>query len=102
MKATKTISFSHEYPKIHQQTEAVLIALYKAKKTKFTKEFLNYDTLYVENDIYKYYDLPKEDYIVLIFLGNFNIPFTTVRSFTEKKWEYYKAALREKFVINRE
>lgn len=100
MKATKTISFAHEYPKIHKQTEAILIALFRAKKKKFSKEFLNYDTLYVENDLYKYYDLPAEDYIVLIFLGNHNIPFTTVRSYSEKKWVYYKSALREKFVIS--
>lgn len=101
MTPTKTIEFSHEFTKLMYQQAAVLIAMYKTQKSKLSPTFLSYDTEYFEKGIRKYYHIEQEELIFLIFLGEFNIPFTTIRSYTPKKFDYYKSALREKFILAR-
>ena len=72
-----TIKFSHEYPKLHGQTSAELLAVRPIKIDAHTpKELLDYDTTYEGGR----YPLKSGDYIQLIFLGNLRIPFCTIRS----------------------
>lgn len=101
MKPTKTIEFSKEYTKLFYQEEAVLIALFKTDRSKLNPMMLSWDTEYVEDGIKKHYHIKEGPLIFLVFLGNFNIPFTTVRTYTPKKYDYYKNAMRERFVLKR-
>lgn len=96
------IKFSHRYPKIHDQKTAQLLAVKTARRVEFTKEFIDYDTLFVKDDegnFGGYFPLPEGNYIVLLFLGNEYIPFTTVRRFTEEKFKYYHSSIGKIFDI---
>jgi len=98
----KEIKFSGNYPKLHGQITAELLAVKKIRIDKNTpKELLEYDT--VKNDGTKYL-LKTGNYIQLVFLGNLNIPFCTIRAaisrFGSDKEEYYKNLIGEIFMIN--
>ena len=112
-----TIKFSHEYPKLHGQTSAELLAVKPIRIDRDTPdELLEYDTTYYERLGYdktyyasfdlsdvptkKRFQLPTGDYIQLIFLGNLRIPFCTIRkAWPPSKVEYYTAAIGETFAI---
>ena len=86
----KTIKFSHEYPKLHGQTSAELLAVRPIKIGANTpKELLEYDTAHERGR----YPLKSGDHIQLIFLGNLRIPFCTIRSAypASKVWYYYNS-----------
>lgn len=101
MNTTKTISFSHEYVKLYHQQHAILIAMFKTTKSKLSDMLMSYDAIYIENNEKKYFDIPDGDLIYLLFLGDFNIPFSTIRKYTPKKYKYYEACLRQKFLLQR-
>lgn len=101
MTPTKTINFSFEYTKLYYQETALLVAVYKTTKQRLSKLFLSYDTCYHADNAVKFYDLPETELIFLIFLGDQNIPFTTVRRYTDKKWNYYKSSIGQIFELKR-
>lgn len=92
-----TIKFSHEYPKLHGQTSAELLAVRPIKIDAHTpKELLEYDTTYDGGR----YPLKSGDYIQLIFIGNLRIPFCTIRSaYPPSKVRYYMNAVGHTFDI---
>jgi len=94
----QVIRFSSNYPKLHNQTTAELIAVRPIKINKSTpKEFLEYDTKNCDGN---YYELKSGNYLQLIFLGNLYIPFCTIRSaFPESKVNYYTKNIGEVFNI---
>lgn len=99
------IKFSHDYPKLHGQTSALLLAVYACARSSLVNEFIIYDTRYYsehgedgENG-YLYYDLPNGRVLCLVFLGNDLIPFTTVRRWTEEKERYYRENVNKRFGI---
>lgn len=94
----KTIKFSGDYPKLHGQKEATLVAVAKIKIDKNTpQELLEYDTKKSDGT---YYELKSGTYMQLIFLGDKCIPFCTIRSmYPTHKVEYYKAAIGQRFNI---
>jgi len=91
------ITFSHNYPKLHGQKRAMLLMLEKTILSKLTDEFIEYDTKY---DGGGHYHLAPGVYIMLVFLGEKYIPFTTMRPFTEEKYQYYKTGIGKTFTIN--
>ena len=98
------IKFSHDYPKLHGQTSAELLAVKPIRIDNDTpKELLEYDTKKSDGT---YYELKTGDYIQLVFIGNFGIPFCTIRSkrnrFTEDKEAYYKQFVGKVFEIMKE
>lgn len=106
----KTIRFSHNYPKLHGQTTAELLAVKPIRIDRDTPDvLLEYDTTYYDkpfkNETCLYakehrFPLPTGDYIQLIFLGNLRIPFCTIRkAYPPSKVEYYTAAIGETFAI---
>lgn len=106
----KTIKFSHDYPKLHGQTSAELLAVKPIRIDSNTpKELLEYDTTYYKYGFCTFGDPPKEklnfklttgDYIQLIFLGNLRIPFCTIRkAWPPSKVEYYKKSIGETFAV---
>ncbi len=102
----KAIKFSHDYPKLHGQITAELLAVKHLRIDRDTpEELLEYDTTYFEyagnlGKIKEYFPLPTGDYIQLIFLGNLHIPFCTIRkAWPKQKAEYYTAAIGEIFAV---
>ena len=116
----KKINFSYNYPKLWGQKKAELIAIQiiDAQAVQINKDLLEYDTHWEDHtsymkkhpelknimipidSLYGYYILPKEGKLIqLIFLGDKNIPFCTLRKATKEKYEYYKNNLRNMFEI---
>ena len=96
-----TIKFSSDYPKLHGQTSAELLAVKPIRIDKDTpKELIEYDTRKSDGT---YYNLKTDNYIQLIFLGNLGIPFCTIRSkrnrYAEDKEAYYLQFVGENFTI---
>lgn len=98
-----TVKFSHNYPKLHNQTSAELLAVYPIRIDKNTpKELLEYDTSYLDEakGEWAHFPLPTGNYIQLVFRGNLGIPFCTIRkAFPQSKVDYYTSHLRENFAI---
>lgn len=94
------VKFSKRYPKLWEQTTAELLVVKDITIDENTnKDLLEYDTKALDGS---YYELKKGKYIQLIFLGNKNIPFCTIRSVYGKmgnKKEYYHAKVGETFNI---
>lgn len=80
------ITFSHNYPKLWKQTQAELIRVSATMRECLDDELIEYDTLTSDGG---YYKLPDGCLIHLTFLGNYMIPFSTIRPFTEEKLRYY-------------
>lgn len=94
------IKFSKIYPKLWGQTQAELLAVKEIEINENTnKDLIEYDTKAIDGS---YYELKKGKYLQLIFLGNKNIPFCTIRSKYSSyvnKTEYYKSKIGEIFDI---
>lgn len=93
----KRIKFSHNYFKLHGQTEATLVAVLSLTIDRFTpRELLEYDTKYDGG----YFPLRSGNYLQLIFVGNLQIPFCTIRrAFPKQKVDYYKSSVGERFEV---
>jgi len=91
-----TIKFSHRYPKMAIQTEcAKLLQVFITDYANLSKDFIEYDTFYLDDGI-KYYPLPKTKLIVLLFQdGDNDYLFTTVRRWTHGKEDYYRELMGE-------
>lgn len=102
------IRFSKEYRKLHGQTSAKLIAVerhYINMNLPVTwGDLIEYDTTAVDGTRY---ELKTGHYLLLVFLGNKLIPFTTIRSDKpamnglKSKYEYYSEKIGQDFVIVR-
>lgn len=98
------IKFSHNYPKLHGQVKARLLEIEVFEKRLLHPDFISYDTIYLGTEgVFpcgeKYYPLPTGTIIVLIFLGDKYIPFTTVRRWTAQKEQDYRAGINQVFDI---
>ncbi len=92
-----TIKFSHDYPKLWGQNKAELIEVVIISQNEILdKDLIEYDTKNSKGD---YYQLPNDDLIQLVFVGNKRIPFCTLRRFTREKYNYYKNLIGELFEI---
>ena len=92
------IKFSHNYPKLWNQEEALLLAVLLTDSSEFNKDLIEYDTKNCEGG---YYPLTEGQYIQLIFLGNKRIPFCTIRSYNKDKYQYYLSKVNQRFKIER-
>ena len=98
------IKFAHQYPKLHGQTSAELLAV---RELNFPQDrnadLVEYDTTYPSPRGVDYYPLPDGPYLQLIFVGNKHIPFCTIRSkwggFRKNKQEYYQSCIGKTFQI---
>ncbi len=96
------IKFSHNYSKLMSQTSARLMWVFEFTKDESLNQdlFIAYDTLI--EDTQEFYELKDGKYVVLLFLGNDGIPFTTIRPRKGRygdKLEYYSGKIGEKFEI---
>lgn len=99
----RKIGFSHEYPKLAGQSKARL--LYVGEFTydphdERSRALIEYDTRTCNGGRY---DLRRGRYVLLLFLGDKGIPFTTIRSrigmYGRDKWKYYNEHIGEEFEI---
>lgn len=99
------IKFSHDYPKLWGQKTAELIAvrIIDAQAISINKQLIEYDTKYLVREsppLYGYYQLPKIGKLIqLIFIGNFDIPFCTLRRYIPDKYEFYKGKIGSVFNV---
>ena len=102
------IKFSHDYRKLHGQHQARLMAAFKldiGKEDLTSSALLAYDTLATEGTRYK---LNPGEHVLLLFLGDKGIPFTTIRPRYNRqrmdKLAYYSGLINQEFeiVINKE
>ena len=97
------INFSHNYPKLHNQKTARLLAVEFRDRKELDEKMVIEDTLYiVEEGARKgcraFYPLKTSKYMVLVFLGDKLIPFTTIRScWPPDKVEHYQSAIGQVF-----
>ena len=67
--------------------------------TDINDDLKEYDTLWDNNGDLGYYKLPKGLKLQLIFIGNKNIPFCTIRRQTPQKETYYRNLIGELFDV---
>lgn len=97
----RKINFSHNYKKLAGQTKARLmfVCVFDYEKDKYP-HLTDYDTAILKGGEYQ---LRKGKYVLLLFLGDKGIPFTTLRSkigmYGLDKEEYYNKHLNEEFEI---
>lgn len=94
----KTIKFSSDYPKLHGQTSAELLAVRPLRIDRNTPpELLAYDTTKADGTRF---ELKTGNYLQLIFIGNLRIPFCTIRAaYPPQKVQYYTGSIGEMFEI---
>ena len=95
-----SIAFADSPPK-----DALLLEVFKVNSEDLHKRFIEYDTIYFnqEENNWNYYKLPKGEVLVLLLKSEFADEsvdlWTTIRRFTPQKYEYYKNARGEEFEI---
>lgn len=96
MSNQKTIKFSHDYPKLHGQRSAYLLAVEPLTiDINTSDELLEYDTATGDGGHYK---LEHGEYIQLIFIGcEHRIPFCTIR----KRESWFNGQKNDKFAYYR-
>lgn len=100
------IKFSHNYPKLHGQKSAYLLAVEPITIDANTpEELLEYDTTTTEGTRFP---LKHGEYIQLIFIGcDYRIPFCTIRARDHwfngqksDKFSYYRSKIGQIFNID--
>lgn len=92
------IKFSHEYPKLWGQKTAILLNVKIIDSNSITEQLKEYDTKFAEG---QFYPLPEGRLIHLTFLGDKNIPFSSIRSFYPQKFDYYSSNVGKQFDLTR-
>ncbi|MDR2790261.1 MAG: hypothetical protein LBB59_04735 [Campylobacteraceae bacterium] len=98
-----TIKFSHYYDKLNLQKTAELLTIRELTIPDDMNPFLKmYDTRYIIDEEERFYQFKDGKYIQLIFLGNYRVPFCTIRprygKYGDKK-PYYEGKIGEIFNI---
>lgn len=91
-----TIKFAHNYNKLQYPdvAQAILLEVNLVSLHCMSKTFLDWDT---QNGLLK---LPKSGtYIYLLFAKDDCNLFTTLRRYTEKKYEFYLSKIGEMFAV---
>lgn len=91
------IRFAKDYPKIHGQTSGRLVSISLMTIDESTsKEFIEYDSTMSDGSKYP---LPDGDYMLLVFLGNLGIPFSTLRKQNIENLNKYMSGLGKIFEL---
>jgi hypothetical protein len=97
------IRFSHKYPKLYNQSSARLTEVQITTVARMHKDFLDYDTMYFEDGKTEpsFYPLQRGSImLVLYFIGDKGIPFTTIRTATSTKQRYYQESIGKEFLLD--
>lgn len=95
------IKFSHYYTKLHGQETAELIAVRTLEYPQtIDSRLISYDAGFYDKGVLYFYPMQEGPYIQLIFVGDHNIPFCTLRKDDEEgKLEFYRENIGKKFKI---
>jgi hypothetical protein len=94
------IRFSHNYPKLKGQKSAKLLAVMNINiPEEISDAFREYDTRFLTKDGYDYYPLPRGKYLLLLFLGDKDALFTTIRSNIRNKEQHYRSSVGQTFEL---
>lgn len=94
------IKFNRYYQKLYEQTSAELIAVRPISYKDINTVLAIYDTSFYEKGSLFFRKFEVGNYIQLIFLGNYHIPFCTIRKDDEEgKLEFYRDNIGEQFKI---
>ena len=96
------IKFNNDYPKLHGQKRAKLLMCLSdlsenLLRHKYRDLFL-YDTLRNDGAYYQKYYVGQK-FLLLLFLGDKGILFTTLRADNDENWDKYAGAIGEEFEI---
>lgn len=96
----KRIGFSHDYHKLHYQTKAQLLQCVRIMRCEIDERAYVYDASYYdENDDLKFFPLEDGDYLRLLLMGDYGIPFTTYRKDTPENRAKYLDSVGNWFEI---
>jgi hypothetical protein len=106
----RVLKFSHAYSKLEPEFDgkrALLLAVGRHFIEDLPGKFLDYDThyLYWDNESLceGFYPLMRKvDVLVLCFVDEDGLPFTTIRMWTFDKERYYSAGVGEYFTLKLE
>lgn len=90
------IKFSHDYPKLHSQKYAKLLYVTVRDKKELSEDFIEYDTAYGDG---WNYNLPDGQLLLLCFIGEKHIPFTTARKYSHEKEVDYRKSVGYEYEI---
>lgn len=97
------IRFSHDYPKLAGQSKARLLYVGRFTYDPYderSRALIEYDTRTCNGG---HYDLRRGRYVLLLFLGDNGIPFTTIRPiigmYGRDKRKYYNEHIGEEFEV---
>jgi hypothetical protein len=103
------LRFDHNFFKIHGQVTAKLISVDIISRTELDAKMVDMDTQYYCNKethvkgvftkVVKNYVLSNGLLILLVFLGNDQIPFTTLRQLKDKNLKFYRGRIGQEFDI---
>lgn len=101
MSELKEIKFDNNYPKLHNQKEArLLMVIQDVSGELLNNEFyhlMKFDSL--RDDGLLYNIKPEETYMLLLFVGDKNIMFPTLRKQNEENAILYAESVGEFFTI---
>ena len=94
---SKVLKFSHNFDKLHNQKKAVLTDVQIRRSDQLKPVAVSLDTSYKipEEEFDEQgnrthqqinYQLPKSTLLMLTFIGDGDIPFTTYRKYSQAKW----------------
>jgi len=93
----RNILFNDNYPKLHNQCMARLIDYKVLNENKLNEEFIKYDCQKSDGTLYK---LDKNtNYILMYFIGDKFIPFTTIRKYNDKNIKKCMEGLTKSWII---
>lgn len=100
-KEPKFIRFDNNYPKLHNQTEARLLMVIQDISGEMLlnnfPDLTSWDSL---RDDGRYYNIaPEKDYMLLLFVGDKNIMFSTLRKQNEENAILYAESVGDVFKI---
>jgi len=101
----KKITFSHadyeKFRRIHEKPPftARLLQVFLLQDIHVTDSFREYDTKFYVDDMVQYYLLESPLWLVLLLESEDGLLFTTMRSASLSKLQYYKDAQGEQFQI---
>ena len=97
----QTIKFNDNYPKLHNQTTAKLVAMFDNVSANILfrqfPDLLKFDTKKQDGS---YFEIePRNSFLLLLFVGNKNIMFSTLRKSNDENFWLYKNSIGEEFNI---
>ena len=69
---------------------AFVLQVLKVEKCELSKPFTDYDTLFIKNGQREHYKITDGTQILIILVDDRQHLFTTLRSYDDEKFKYYK------------